>query len=560
MADEYEAKPTVPAEALSAYRGWAPISAFLAVLVVAGGVLLQASVPLNHDVGWIAHSASWLFDGKSIGADIVDPSPPLAWYLSAPASLLWRNGVMQEVDAIRAYFWLLTCLMLLLVRRVLAKPGGRLHSLDAAVLLCAAAVVASILPGRDFGQRDVVAVVMGLPYMLLVARQIDSGGVAGRSDAVLAGFVAGIGYCLKPFLLVIPAVLEILRAVHARSWRIRFAPEAVAIMATCAAYGVAVLVLSPRYVTDDIPTISAVYWAYDATPYWLKRGLEEAVKPLLLGVAVTVATRSVTAYHWSIGLGCLGAAASYWIQGKGFTYHAFPVLALGWIFLAYATITGARAIVNVVTPVLGPVVAGLGVLGLGIVTVPGLRAPVDHALDWYEVFDLSHGEQGQRMTSLIDTLREAGVGPGKQVFALTTHPGPAFPAVNYLGAEWAGRSATQFAIPALVRKRELGDAEAEARVTALAAETIDEVREVLLSRRPFVVLVDERSRRLGIDARKFDHVGFYMADPGFRKAWRCYSEYSSLNGISIFVLDQSCGTPDTGRQEGFQVGEHVDGR
>ena len=65
------------------------------VLVLCGNYL-QARVHLNHDVSWIAHSARWLLRGQPFGTGVLDPNPPMAWYLSMPAAALAELGLMRE--------------------------------------------------------------------------------------------------------------------------------------------------------------------------------------------------------------------------------------------------------------------------------------------------------------------------------------------------------------------------------------------------------------------------------------------------------------------------------
>ncbi len=39
-----------------------------------------------------------------------------------------------------------------------------------------------------------------------------------------------------------------------------------------------------------------------------------------------------------------GFAVSYWVQGKGFPYHAFPLLGAGCVYLVFAIVQGLDAV------------------------------------------------------------------------------------------------------------------------------------------------------------------------------------------------------------------------
>ncbi|MCU0694331.1 MAG: hypothetical protein MUF54_23330, partial [Polyangiaceae bacterium] len=70
------------------------------------GNRLQSGVHLNHDVSWIGHSARWLLQGRVFGIGVLDPNPPMAWFLSMPAAALANFELMPEPLAIRFVFWI----------------------------------------------------------------------------------------------------------------------------------------------------------------------------------------------------------------------------------------------------------------------------------------------------------------------------------------------------------------------------------------------------------------------------------------------------------------------
>jgi hypothetical protein len=248
----------------------------------------------------------------------------------------------------------------------------------------------------------------------------------------------------------------------------------------------------------------------------------------------------LTVVHGTIAAAGLGSVASYWIQGKGFSYHAYPVFAYGWVLLAYSTCIACTRLRAIVQPVFGWAVTAAGLVAIVAVAAYTLFGPVARAVDWYRDYRLIDGESGRAQQALIQVLHDLGVGPGEYLYAFSTHPGPAFPALNYLGAEWSGRSATQFVIPAYERRDELDDPGRKADIESLAAAQVEEVASTLLRHPPRVVMVDDRPRRLGLGVRQFDFIAFFSRDSEFRRVWACYHEHIRMGGILIFVRDEAC--------------------
>src|SRR3954470_22199696 len=61
----------------------------LVLLAIAALALwLQLRLYPNHDVAWVLGGAREMLHGAKYGRDIIEPNPPLAWYLSMPTTAL----------------------------------------------------------------------------------------------------------------------------------------------------------------------------------------------------------------------------------------------------------------------------------------------------------------------------------------------------------------------------------------------------------------------------------------------------------------------------------------
>lgn len=508
------------------------------VVIVLLGIHLQAQVHINHDVGWIAHSAAWLLDGRRFGTEILDPNPPLAWFLMLPAVAVARADIVSEIVAIQAWTWILCTTGLALSLAILLPRALVLGRPEAAALMLMATAVVAILPIGNFGQRDVVAFSLMLPYLSALLGRIG-GAPPGRPLSILIGLCAGVGLCLKPFLAAVPLLAEPLLAVFAKNPRLLIRAETLAMASACAAYALAILLFARDYLEFALPLVRAVYWAYDSSPYLVIGRFKDAAWPAVYGVGIALATFSFSRVHGMLLAWIAGFSASYWLQGKGFPYHAYPILGTSCVFLAYAVMRAGRMLWR--SPVLRrPALRSLVIAILVLVAFPALREPFWQAQQWYRSADPATGDWGRARQALIDRLHSLGVGPGVYVYAFSTHPHPGFPTVNYLGAQWAGSTVTQFAVPAHVRRHEMTDPARLAEIERAMALQLSIIVADLQRHPPAYVMVEARQQRLGLAFRRFDDLAHYGQDPDFARLWNCYVEIEPVDRIRLFRRRVDC--------------------
>lgn len=520
----------------------AGLTMIVCLSMLAAGIHYQSQVHVNHDVAWIAHSAAWLLDGKRFGTDILDVNPPFAWFLMLPAVLAVRWGLAGGIVAIQAWNWVLTIAGLALSAAVLLPIAQRFGRAPVIALLVAAVAVAAILPVGDFGQRDVLAFILVLPYLFLTMGRAGGSWDRGRVLPVVVGICAGVAICLKPFLIAVPALVELACLATTRNWRGLFRADSLAMAATVLLYAGAILLLARDYLEFALPLIRAVYWAYDDSGALIVERFKDAVVPAAGALAIALATRSLDRRHAVLVAAIAGFAISYWVQGKGFPYHAYPLLAAGCVYLAFAVVQGVSA-VRRGTRIVRNDLRWLIVATLLIVALPLLAGPFVRANGWYAQAHRETGDWGRQREAVIDRLRGLGVAPGDYLYAISTHPHPGFPTVNYLGARWAGREVAQFAVPAHVRRAEARDPAVQDGIDRAMAMQVALMIEALRTHEPVYVMMDARPRRLGLAYRRFDDLAFYGRDPGFARQWRCYEEVEPVGPIRLFRRRAGCPEP-----------------
>jgi hypothetical protein len=139
-------------------------------------------------------------------------------------------------------------------------------------------------------------------------------------------FVFAVGFCI------------LTAAAQARDWRVLFAPENWIAAAFVVIHAVCIVAFYPEYFTLIYPLVHDVYLLLKAP--LLAILLASATTFWLLAIMVALALQSRRQKVDSAALvmmaGSLGFAISFFAQGKGWGYHAYPMVALGLLAAGWA--------------------------------------------------------------------------------------------------------------------------------------------------------------------------------------------------------------------------------
>ncbi len=497
------------------------VFAAAAAALVAAGLVPVLFWGGNLDAAWYLYVARRVLAGARLYRDIVEINPPLIVALSVPPEWLARHlGVLDLAVYDLAAAGLAVASVAFagrLLRRLAGEPGeaGR----RAILLLMLAALFP--LAAADFGQREHLLLALVLPYLCLSAVRAQ-GGEARLPEALAAGVMAGLGLALKPFYLPLWVVMEGYLALARRAgppWR---RGENVAIAATLALYGLAVLVLLPGYL-PLVKWLGPVYTALLRQPWTRIVATPDGVLPLLAVVAIA-ATPSAGPWRSLRGVMLIGAATSLLavlLQQKGWSYHYYPsraasLAALGIVALSWASPSrgGARAAVARLAPLLlaadFAVVAvqrGREALAAGAFEREAVRGDMAHLVRRYAT--------------------------GGSILGLTVSPTPSFPLVNFTGAGWALRFPSLWMIPALVARGQWAFQAAGAPPVRRSAEqqyVIDAVTDDFVGRSPALLL--QYAPPWGAP----DLVGYFAsADPRFAAELARYHVLATIAGYRFYV-------------------------
>jgi hypothetical protein len=531
--------PRARARTLPAWRDEPLVWGGAQAALLVGAVALQASQPLNHDVGWLLVGTRRLLTGASLYRDgFVDVNPPAVLALFAPAVAFARALGLSEILALRLWVFALCAGSLLLCRRLLLQ----LFASESPVLVRACGLVLSfvvlVLPHRDFGQREHLIVLLLLPY-LIDACVRERGGSVSRRLALAIGAGAGLAVAMKPHYALAVAAAELFVAGRRRSWRASAGAELAGFGAAVAGAALAIAALHPDYYRVALPLARETYGAYQSSLASLVRARDLALLACAL-LAAALVSRGGAAR--ALALLLVGASLAGWIAyligGTWWDYHRHPFRA----FAIAAVGVGAAQLLARPSAAPRPAASRAGglaaaacafALTLGLLLAAPLRigATLREADVWRS--GAPAGAAGE-ITEV--TLRR---GRGGAIWLPASSVDPAFPAVNYAGVEWASRLSCLWPLPAVIQARSGRAPDTDpgrlARLDTISRTLVAMVVEDLERAQPELIFISRVRENLGLSGLGFDFLAFFERKPRFARLWSQYAWVEDTPSFRVYA-------------------------
>ena len=303
---------------LSGSAPWQALVAALLVAALAIGIL--APLP---DVSWLTLAAERMLQGQRLYTQVMEVNPPLSVLLYVPPVLLaGALGVTPETAS--AWLCVLAIAFSLALSGALLRPVFDGDGTRAWKLAAAAAFVLCVMPVAAFGQREHIAVMALMPYLAVCFLRSEA-----RKPPWMLALVAGLGMgfavCIKPHFAAVGILPALWAMWRTRQLRPYAEVEIWAAAAAMAAYAVVVLTWFANFLTDFLPVALETYVPI-RTPFWMLLvlpGVPLAVVAVIAARLLRLNTRWLAVPL----LAGLGGAVAYLAQGKGWPYHAYPMLA-----------------------------------------------------------------------------------------------------------------------------------------------------------------------------------------------------------------------------------------
>jgi hypothetical protein len=326
---------SLPGDKAARQGSWTvtPLHAVVAVFLVA--IMLRGVLPFNVDVSWWLIVCERMLDGQRLYVDILETNPPMAGSVYMLGVVVARAIDARPEVVTNALIFLLIAGSLALTWRALRFSALRERAGGVAAVWATAML--TILPMYDFGQREHLALVVMLPALAVYILRANRERVA-PSAILIAGLCAATTMNFKPYFVFGVGFCILTAAVQARDWRVLFAPENWIAAALVVIHAVCIVAFYPEYFTLIYPLVRDVYLLLKVPFLFIL--LTSATTLWLLAIMVVLVLqrqrREIDTVAVVMMAGSLGFVVAFFVQGKGWGYHAYPMVALGLLAAGWA--------------------------------------------------------------------------------------------------------------------------------------------------------------------------------------------------------------------------------
>ena len=468
---------SVKAPRLAGFVASRPLFAAITIVALVTAVRLTGTV--DSDVAWQLWTGQRLLAGANLYRDIIEINPPLWFWMAVPMD--WVASIFH----VRAETVLIITMGLLAALSLAAsnRLASHIELRNRTLLFSYGALALAAMPWLHIGQREQIVLIGALPYTALITARRRTEQVPS-SLAILIGAGAALGFALKHYFLIVPIFLELWLCVGLkRRWR-PFRPESVTLVAVGILYAAAIVLLKRNFLTEAVPLTRLAYGVFGAPSLRYLLGpfaLIGLILLLVLGTHARLLGSNRAPLAAALGIAALGFAFVYFIQFKGWPYHAIPLIGCASLALAALLAETGES-----TPI-------LRIVAPALLTIP---------------FALDANEQLHPVwpnPDLVDAV--SGLGPGDAVGFLTTESAMPWSVTLQGKYRYASRYMSFWMMRAIVRNEHLGSP--DPRLVQLGHRIVAETVSDFACTPPRRIIVS-RPRR-GDDT--FDMLPFFLRDP-----------------------------------------------
>ncbi len=478
--------------------------------------------PFNHDSGVILDTSRRLLEGEKLYKDIPEVNPPLIFFIGSAIVTLAQITGFHEILVWRLCYLLAITLVVLFAGRLMQKIGWNFEQRRCQGFFWSLIALFLCFPGRDFSQREHLAAVFFLPYVLICSARADEK-VVGKKSALISGFIAGLAFSLKPFFLLIFCLVEIymwgaLRK-NGQSW-IRL--ENSIFMAISGSFLLWLTLGTPylqflRFIQPHYAAynshISDLFVNFDLLPFLLVSFLHGVFEP----------PEDEGHLRQLFFLTALGFTVSYLVQMKGFSYHSLPAKIYSWLLFSLIVLDWASLKAHsekIIRSIASQVSINFLIFIVVFIILSGAQV---------------HYYVNEELDDFIQQMRE--LGEGRRVHLLTFSVGPAFPTLTYCSLKTTQRGFTPVLANIYRGKDNFNGPFPYENGTAtlrLLQSYRDITVEDIATRKPDYIISDDRLLRQAIGLSRFNFIEFLMLDDRFRELFKRYRFLKEVYGFKIF--------------------------
>ncbi len=392
-----------------------------AAIALIGCCLFALSMPTIPDHGYQFYVAGRVLDGARLYVDVAaaEAHPPLITWIAMALEATGRLIGMRALTLFLFFVCASAAASLYAVWRIGPRSGFVLAALVGALLS---------LVGPHFGQGEHLALIFALPYLVAsAAAAVPDAQPLPRSARIAIAIAAGFGLSLKPHFALVWLGVELYLAAI-RGIRSLLRAESIIILSIFVLYVILTALITPEYF-QLLRWVLRLYARFAPVPvqYLI---LDKRTLVFIAGLAAGFVARRDLDWRRIADVLSIASIAMYitmLLEGKGFGYHWYPVIALS---VALCAIALRPYVVR--APILVPAIA--------IASIFWMNVQVERTTQ------LLVKPPGFLPDMVTATERYA---KGGSILALSHTLGVAFPLVNLTRVRWASPYGHLWMIPAI---------------------------------------------------------------------------------------------------------------
>jgi hypothetical protein len=475
-------------------------------------MVLQSHIPVHWNMLYIVEAGRRLLAGGTLIHDALDPNPPLIFYISELINFIAKKMSISSILLFKMLVYL--SIVYTLFASYFLLPQKHRNDL---ILIISFSLL--ILPESAFAEREHWMMCLSLPYyFLLYQRASDTDFNPLITISITA--IATIGFCLKPYFFLSVMCAELLLIYQKRDWRWVFRTEFFVILFVCIVYLILIANLSPDYYADVLPKVIQWYVSNNSPLFVLKQ--EAFIGFLCLAFCFILiykfsSTEKNELHHLEKILFAItvGYALSFVLQGKGWFYHAMPLIITIFILSALFIIQ-----YKLTRWFLIYVQSLFILLPIGMMYVQHIQCYL-HTTCRY-----------QTLVNVITTHH----GANKPIFFFTTLMSESIPAIYYSASQTSSRFPFLWLLSGVMNRQQTMktcDLKCEQEKQFIRQSINDDLKQY----QPELILLDTRLNKAYLPVG-FDYLMFMKQSDIFNSIWEKYHFLAAVDDYAIYGADE----------------------
>lgn len=463
--------------------------------------VLHHGMIVNHDISWLVLAAKRLLTGGNYIDDFYEISTPFSILLYAP--IAWFD---ESPETIQIYFDMLFGGIAAWITLQLSTIYRHLSNIIP-YYVTSTFMLWMMASGYDLGQKDQIAFLLTIPYLILLACEHDQRKIPAWNICISA-FVMAIGVLAKnPISILLPTL-----------WILQKKPTSKIIWYGAIFISLGIIITFwnyPEWIKLFIENIK-IYKDYDES--WIFVILKLFV-PTIWFVAVFIIWQNRNGWYKLLLLTLIGIWFSIVLQKKGWDYHLLPLKMIGSICIIglIHQIFYQRSWTKRITGVI------FAFVGMILLIFPGTSQAFNakiHFSTFREepIYQFLHTQKKQQHWILLSTSVSA------------------FPMQSYISMQWGSRFPALWTLPWIVnreRKTTLTNAEIE-NVKQKKEEFFAMLKQDIQRWKPTLILIPKTGHHQGI-LTEFNIKSYLLSNASFEEEWKNYEEISeSFKDVEVF--------------------------